>query len=237
MTLRIDRQVCIYRIMPRNARLSQGPPSPRAAFGDGPRERLLRAANELFYTRGIRNVGIDEVIVAAGVAKASLYTHFRSKDELVAEYVRRRDASWRSWFRESVSARASTPLERLLAVFDVLAEWLASPGFRGCAFQNASIELADSAHPARAAAAANKRAVRSYLDELAREAGFADPRALADQLALVAEGAIVTALMLGRAETTPVARSARAAASALLRAGQGPGDVALRPPVRPIKSR
>ena len=223
--------------MTRNARLSHGPLSGRAAVGGGPRERLLRAADELFYTRGIRNVGIDEVIAAAGVAKASLYTHFRSKDELIAEYVRQRDARWRSWFRESVSARASMPRERLLAVFDVLTEWLAGPGFRGCAFQNASIEMADATHPAGGAAAANKRAVRSYLGELAREAGIADPRKLADQLALVAEGAIVTALMLGRGETAAVARSARAAAAVLLQAAQGPAGVAPRAPARPTKKR
>lgn len=217
--------------------MSYGPSSALATVGDGPRERLLRAADELFYTRGIRNVGIDEVIVAAGVAKASLYTHFRSRDGLVAEYVRQRDARWRTWFRESIQARASTPRKRLLAVFDVLAEWLASPGFRGCAFQNASIELADTTHPGHAAAAANKRAVRSYLAELARNAGVAEPGALADQLALLAEGAIVTALMQGSAATAAVARSARAAASVLLRRPVG----RLTPPpdrhTRPTKRR
>jgi AcrR family transcriptional regulator len=223
--------------MSQKPRLSDSRSSALAAAGDGPRERLLRAADELFYTRGIRNVGIDEVISAAGVAKASLYTHFRSKDELIAEYVRQRDARWRTWFRESVSARASTPRKRLLAVFDVLAEWLASPEFRGCAFQNASIELADVAHPGHVAAAGNKRAVRSYLDELARDAGVADPHALADQLALVAEGAIITALMGGRAETAAVARSARAAASALLRAGQRPADATPPRHTRPTKRR
>jgi AcrR family transcriptional regulator len=223
--------------MARNIRLSHDPSSARAAGGDGPRERLLRAADQLFYTRGIRNVGIDEVILAAGVAKASLYTHFRSKDELIAEYVRQRDARWRSWFREAVSARASAPRERLLAVFDVLAEWLASPGFRGCAFQNASIEMADATHPARATAAANKGAVRSYLGELARESGVADPRALADQLSLVAEGAIVTAVILGPAETAAVARSARATAVVLLRASQGSPDVTPRRHARPNKRR
>jgi AcrR family transcriptional regulator len=185
---------------------------------DAPRERLLRAADELFYRRGIRNVGIDEIIAEAGVAKASLYKHFESKDDLVAEYVRQRDTRWREWFQREVEDRASTPRDRLLAVFDVLGEWLASPGFRGCAFQNATIELADAKHAGHAAAVANKRAVRAFLRDLAREAGVADPGPLADQLSLLAEGAIVTALM----ERTPTAaRTARRAAAQLLKAAGG----------------
>ena len=180
----------------------------------GPRERLLAAADELFYHRGIRNVGIDEIIATAGVAKASLYGHFASKDELVAEYVRRRAATWWTWFKAAVEARATTPERRLLAVFDVLGEWLAEDTFRGCALQNACIELADAGHAGHGVAVTNKRALRSYLVDLATQAGVHGPRASAEQLALLFEGAIVTALLEGSAAP---ARTARAAAQALLR--------------------
>jgi AcrR family transcriptional regulator len=181
----------------------------------GPRERLLAAANDLFYNRGIRNVGIDEIIATAGVAKASLYAHFASKDELVAEYVRRRAADWWSWFHDAIEARGSTPKARLLGAFDVLAEWLADAAFRGCALQNACVELADASHAGHRLAATHKRALKAYLADLATQAGVRHPRAMADQLALLLEGAIVSALVDHSA--TP-ARTARAAAEALLRA-------------------
>ncbi|MBC8087355.1 MAG: TetR/AcrR family transcriptional regulator [Phycisphaerae bacterium] len=181
----------------------------------GTRDRLLNAAHDLFYRRGIRNVGIDEVIAAAGVAKASLYKHFPSKDELVAECLRRRDASWRVWLVEQVNARASSPNAKLLAVFDVVGLWLADADFRGCAFQNATVEVADAKHPAHLAAASHKQGMRAYLGELAHSAGVRNPDALADQLAMLLEGALISALLNGAPATTA---TARAAALFLLRA-------------------
>jgi AcrR family transcriptional regulator len=181
---------------------------------DGARNRLLGAADELFYRRGIRNVGIDEIIAKAGVAKASLYNHFASKDDLILAYVQRRDEEWWSWFREQVENRASTPSKRLLAVFDVLAEFVAQSTFRGCAFQNTSIELADRAHPAHRAVVASKRAMRSYLAQLADEAGLERPKALAEQLGLLVDGALITASLEG---TDAPARTARTVAATLLK--------------------
>jgi AcrR family transcriptional regulator len=196
----------------------QRPPSRRRNASPpvgGVRERLLKAADELFYQRGIRNVGIDELIATAGVAKASLYSHFESKDDLIAEYVRRRSDEWWTWFRESVESRAATPAARLMAMFDVLADWVAAPAFRGCALQNAAVELADATHAGHRAVVTGKRGVRAYLAELARQAGRRDANAVAEQLALLFEGAIVTALLEG--SVTP-ALNARAAAAVLLRA-------------------
>src|SRR5690606_21971100 len=115
----------------------------RKSADDGPRERLLSVASELFYAHGIRNVGIDEIIARAGVAKASLYRHFPSKDDLVTEVLRQRDEAWFRDFRADVEARASNPKKRLLGVFAVLEAWFAGDLFRGCAFMNAAIELAD----------------------------------------------------------------------------------------------
>jgi AcrR family transcriptional regulator len=180
---------------------------------EGPRERLLNVADDLFYRRGIRNVGIDEIIATAGVAKASLYNHFASKDELVAEYVRRRGAEWWAWFRAAVETRATTPEGQLLAVFDVLIEWVGDARFRGCALQNAGIELADPAHPAHLSVVTSKRAARAFLARLATDAGYRKPKAVAEQLALLFEGAIITALLEG---SVAPARTARTAAAVLL---------------------
>ena len=211
----MNRQVGIHIAMP--TRRPSSPPRRRATSrpAAGARERLLVAADALFYQRGIRSVGIDEIIAAAGVTKASLYHHFGSKDELIAEYVRRRGDEWWTWFRESVESRASSPAARLLAVFDVLAEWVAAPTFRGCALQNAAIELADASHGAHRVVVTGKRGVRSYLADLAAQARLRDPNAVAQQLALLFEGAIVTALLEG---SVAPALNARAAATLLLRA-------------------
>jgi AcrR family transcriptional regulator len=187
----------------------------RGLAAAGARERILHAADELFYRRGVRNVGIDEIIAVAGVAKASLYKHFESKDALVAEYLRQRNARWLAWFVEAVERSADDPRERLLAVFQILEEWLAGPDFRGCAFQNAAVELADRRHEGHAAALANKQAVRAYLKELAARAGLRDPAAVSEELAVLAEGATILALLEG----SPAAgRAARRAAATLLHA-------------------
>src|ERR1700735_5488863 len=129
------------------------------------RERLLNAANELFYDEGIHTVGIDRIIEQAGVAKASLYNTFGSKDELVRAYLETRHASVTQHLTDAV-ARYDTPRERLLAVFEGQGELFAQPGYRGCAFSRASAE----SHPgdlAEQAAEAYRRWVRALLTELA----------------------------------------------------------------------
>src|SRR6201995_3827469 len=131
----------------------------KAAAGPSARERLLAAANELFYDEGVHTVGIDRVIERAGVAKASLYNTFGSKDELVRAYLETRHASVTEWIMRAVD-RYDTPRERLLAVFEGQAELFARPGYRGCAFARASAE----SHPgdlAEQAAEAYRRWVRA----------------------------------------------------------------------------
>src|SRR6478735_1631923 len=103
------------------------------------RERLLQAADQLFYEEGIHTVGIDRVIEKAGVAKASLYKNFGSKDELVRAYLARRHAA-RQLRITAKLAEHDAPRDRILAVFDVLVDISSRPGFRGCAFVNASAE-------------------------------------------------------------------------------------------------
>lgn len=177
------------------------------------RERILDAASVSFYREGIRAVGVDSVIADAGVAKATLYRHFPSKDELVLAFLERRDTRWRAWFVEAVERISPDPAGRPLAVFDALSEWFSSDDFRGCAFLNAAAEIADPAHPARGAVRSHEERLAAHLRTVCEEAGLADPAAAAADLFLLVEGAIVCALVEGTA--APAGR-ARAAAARLL---------------------
>jgi AcrR family transcriptional regulator len=179
------------------------------------RERILDAASAAFYRQGIRAVGVDAVVESAGVAKATLYRHFRSKDDLVEAFLLRRDLRWRAWLEEAVERLAPSPADRPLAVFDALGEWFASEGFRGCAFINAAAEITDPAHPARAAVREHKRELGEYLERIVGEAGADQPAARAAALLLLVEGCIVSALI---EDDAAPARRARAAARSLLSA-------------------
>jgi AcrR family transcriptional regulator len=177
------------------------------------RERLLAAADELFYREGVNTVGIDRVIERAGVAKASLYSQFGSKDELIRAYLHQRHESRRQRIEEGLQ-RYDTPRERLLGVFDLLGELFARPGSRGCAFVNAGAEA-----PAGGVIDQATREYRGWLQglftELARSAGAADPEGLAVQLMLLYDGTAVSARMAPGSSSAP---AARAAAGALLAA-------------------
>ena len=162
---------------------------------DPVRERLLKAAAMLFYRDGIHATGVDAVLAEAKVARRSLYQHFGSKDGLVAAFLERRDREWRDWFDRTVATVAATPQTRLLRLFDVLESWFRMPSFHGCAFINAAAETGDPRHAIRAAARRHKEMVRARIEEWARAAGATDPAALARELALLAEGAIVTAMV------------------------------------------
>lgn len=180
------------------------------------RERLLAAANELFYEEGVHSVGIDRVIERAGVAKASLYNTFGSKEELVKAYLAARHESRRERMERSL-ARYDTPRERLLGVFDVLGE-LYGPSYRGCAFLNASAE----AHGAGVDEACdNYRGwVRGLFTDLARAAGVRDPESLAARLVLLYDGTGVSARM----DRDPsAAGTAKSVAAVLLDAAVGDG--------------
>jgi AcrR family transcriptional regulator len=182
----------------------------KTAAGPSARERLLAAANELFYDEGVHTVGIDRVIERAGVAKASLYNTFGSKDELVRAYLEMRHAR----IAERVTRyleRYSTPRERLLGVFEAQGETFADPTFRGCAFVAAS---AESPGESVTRASDNYRGwIRGLFTDLAREAGAADPELLARQLHMIYDGASLSS----RLDRNPAATAmARAAAETLI---------------------
>jgi AcrR family transcriptional regulator len=172
------------------------------------RERILETASTLFYQKGIRNVGIDEIIATSGVARMTLYKHFTSKDQLVVEVLRHRCERWLSWFRETVERSSPTAQAKLLAIFDALDEWFKQPEFRGCPFINAVAELADSTHPGHQVAIEFRQAVRFYIVQLAQEIDIADAETFTEQFMLVFGGAIVMASIEGSANAAHFARQA-----------------------------
>ncbi|PBC67353.1 TetR family transcriptional regulator [Streptomyces sp. TLI_235] len=174
------------------------------------RTRLLDAAEQLFYERGIQAVGVDQIRAASGVSLKRLYQVFPSKADLVLAYLRRRDTRWLASLADFADARPAGD-ERILAVFDWLHAWFAEPDFRGCAFINAFGEIGASDPAAAEVVRAHKAALRDYLAGLLRQAGR--PDGLLDPLFLIAEGAMTTAAITGSPE---VALRAREAAAALL---------------------
>ena len=184
------------------------------------RERLLAAANELFYNEGVHTVGIDRVIEQAGVAKASLYNTFGSKDELVRAYLEGRHSAIKAQLARELPTRYATARERLAGILEIRGETVSEPGFRGCAFARASAE----SHPgdlAEQAAEAYRRWVRALLTELAAQTGVPEPEVLARQLHLLYDGSGQSARM---DHDPAAAAAARAAAATLLDAALAPRD-------------
>jgi AcrR family transcriptional regulator len=190
----------------------------RAPAAPSARERLLAAANELFYAEGVHTVGIDRVIERAGVAKASLYNTFGSKDELVRAYLESRHARMAERITRHL-ARYADPRDRLLSVFEAQGEFFAEPGFRGCAFASASAE--SPGELVEQASGDYRRWVRALLTDLAREAGALAPELLGRQLHMLYDGASQSARM----DRDPgAAADARAAAATLLDAALAAGS-------------
>ena len=157
------------------------------------RDKVLETAVELFRSGGYRATGVDRIVAESGVAKMTLYNHFKSKEELILAALRRWDEESRNWLMRAIEERSSTPAGRLIALFDVLDEWFESDEFNGCMFISASAEFADPDDPIHAAAKEHKRLFRRYLHKLAISAELPSPDELATQLVLLMEGAIVTA--------------------------------------------
>jgi AcrR family transcriptional regulator len=176
-------------------------------------ERLLEAAEALYYARGIRAVGIDEVRAAAGVSLKRLYQLYPSKEQLVAAYLHARDERWRGRLADHVVRHGGSPRDQLLAVFDWLGLWFAEPDFRGCAFINAFGEMGGSAPLILAAVRRHKELFRQYLLDLACGLNVPDAAGVAEHLLLLAEGAMTAAAVLPEPRA---AQQAQRAAAALL---------------------
>jgi AcrR family transcriptional regulator len=176
------------------------------------RERILETADRLFYGQGIRAVGVDTIAAEIGISKRTLYNYFPSKDELILAYLSRRFVP--------VNISEQPPLEQILRVFDWLERWFATDTFRGCPLVNAVAELADATHPGTKLAVAFKEQRRIHVRDLLVELNVADPDGLATQVAILAEGAIIAALVRG---DPGMARAAKSAARVLLTSAGVPG--------------
>jgi AcrR family transcriptional regulator len=159
----------------------------------GARRRILDTAYELFSRRGVRSVGVDEVIERAAVAKATLYRHFRTKDDLVVAFLEEREQMWtRDFVEAEARRRGSTPEERLLAIFDVFDDWFRRADFEACSFINVLLELGPE-HPAGRACIVHLENIRSVVGRLADEAGLRDTDSFARSWHILMKGSIVSA--------------------------------------------
>lgn len=170
------------------------------------REHLIDTAIGLFCEHGYHGTGIDRILSEAGVSKKTLYTHFRSKEELIMAALRKYDGLFRNDFMRQVDRAGKTPREKLLAVFDVAEDWFAQKKFFGCMFINVIGEYSQDDSPIRDISKQFKRSMRDYIKELCVQAGAAEPDALADQLALLLEGATVTAQVSQKVDSAGTAK-------------------------------
>jgi AcrR family transcriptional regulator len=157
-------------------------------------ERIRRAAYELFSTRGVKDVGIDAVIARAGTAKMTLYRTFPSKDELILDFLRRREELWtEGWLQHESRLRGKRPQDQMLAIFDLFSEWFARPDFEGCAFLTTMMEVNDRENPVFRASVEHLANIRGYLRGLAEAAGVPDPERVARQWHVLMKGSIMAA--------------------------------------------
>ncbi|MCZ6835406.1 MAG: TetR/AcrR family transcriptional regulator [Planctomycetota bacterium] len=176
------------------------------------RDQLIETARKLFARDGFHNTGIDTILAEAGVAKMTLYKHFKSKEELILAALRRQDEEFRNTLMQGVEKQTDDPRGRLLALFDQLRDVVSHDDFCGCLFINAAAEYSTKGDPIHQAAIEHKRLIHQYITKLAGDAGARAPEELARQVALLMEGAVVSAQVTGEC----MAKSAQQAAEALL---------------------
>ncbi|HTU24628.1 MAG TPA: TetR/AcrR family transcriptional regulator [Pirellulales bacterium] len=171
------------------------------------RQRLVEAAIRRFYRDGFRNVGIDQVLLDVGISKTAFYKYFESKEDLMLAALEMQNGWLQGTFRTMIRERGGpTALGQLHAVLDVVEHIIESDDYQGCIFVNVAMEFPLLHEPAHLAACRNKLAIEGILLALAQEAGADDPRALAQELCLVAEGAYVTRQVTGNKDTANIAR-------------------------------
>lgn len=177
------------------------------------RAELIRKSLGLFYRNGFHATGMDLVAKETGVSKTSIYKHFRTKEDLILAVLRLRDEDFRNRLIRRTEEMSDTPQGQLFALFDALEEWFLQDGFKGCMFIKASAEFQEKDHPINAQALEHKRLLLEHFSDLADKAGYETPRALASQLMVLKEGAIVLAAM---SHTAAPAKDAREAGQVLL---------------------
>jgi AcrR family transcriptional regulator len=160
-------------------------------------ERILSTASDLFYREGVRAVGVQRIIDEAGIAKASLYAHYDSKDDLVAACLAKQVDVYRVQLAQRLADPTLDARARLLAMFDLRAEVVAGTNFRGCPILNTGSELADPHHPARAVAAEARKEVQELITQLCQEAGVTSPADVVGTLLVLYDGAAAAAQVDG----------------------------------------
>jgi len=194
-------------------------PDQRAPGGSA-RERVLHVAYDLFCRHGVQAIGVDRIVAEAGVAKMTLYKHFRSKDDLIVAALDRREELWTyGWLEQEIERRTDTPTERLLAIFDLFDEWFRREDYEGCLFNNCLLEIHDPASLIRVAAVQKRANIRSFLQRLAEEGGARFPETLARDVQLLMTGAIVAA---DEGDVDAAQRASRIAALVIEREGLDP---------------
>ena len=173
-----------------------------------PRERILQVASDLFYSRGIHAVGVDEIVARSSAAKTTLYHHFASKDDLVAAYLKRWSDLWRLYVEEELDRSSLASRDQIDLVFQLLANSCEAADFKGCPFSKASAEFPDPAHPARIVSETHRVWLRMLFVRLATDAGAVDPDLLADWLCLLHDAAMNSSHLEPGAEGAQKSRAA-----------------------------
>jgi AcrR family transcriptional regulator len=159
------------------------------------RERILRTSYELFRRNGVNIIGIDRIVAESGVAKTTLYRHFRSREDLVLAVLERHEELWTwGWLDDEIKRRARTPEAQLLAVFDAFDDWFHQPDYEGCLFTNSLLETHDRASRVRSTSMEKLAIIRVLLQKLAEEAGIRGPEVFARQIQMLMLGSIVAAV-------------------------------------------
>ena len=170
------------------------------------RERLIDTAIALFNRHGFHATGVDRIVAVAKVAKKTLYAHFPSKEELILAALARKEAAFADKFIPMVQAASDDPKQRLLTLFEMAKSWFSDPDFYGCIFVNAAVEYSEAGHPINACARRFKTLLRGFAREQAQLGGAADPDLLADQIALLFEGATTVAQVSARPDAATTAK-------------------------------
>jgi AcrR family transcriptional regulator len=170
------------------------------------RDRLIDTAITLFNRHGFHATGVDRIVAVAKVAKKTLYAHFPSKEDLILAALSRKRAAFADKFLPAVLAASSGPRERLLSLFELAKSWFSDPDFYGCIFINAAAEYSEPGHPINACAREFKTLLRNFARDQAAAGGAADPETLADQIALLFEGATAVAQVSARPDAATTAK-------------------------------
>ncbi len=170
------------------------------------RDRLIDTAITLFNRHGFHATGVDRIVAVAKVAKKTLYAHFPSKEDLILAALSRKRAAFADKFLPAVLAASNDPRERLLSLFELAKSWFSDPDFYGCIFINAAAEYSEPGHPINTCAREFKTLLRNFARDQAAAGGAADPETLADQIALLFEGATTVAQVSARPDAATTAK-------------------------------